>query len=550
MSAKEKYFRISRQRGFLAILAVFLVVVVGFFAVAASYMFVSNAISGGDMQQSENAFYTAESGLEIATRAVRSSLITGTNKRIACASVTGTAALTSASAGDGTFTATTLNSSPIYVNNKLNGALTATATTIPLTSTTGFSPAGMALIDHEQISYGAISGNSLIGVIRGYQNSIAAAHATAAPISQYQCNLSVTAGVPTVASPIAKRTLIEDVPQQEAWAVGALTGGKFVFTRWNEPTEIAWTLSEVTAGTAENLNDISMLSHAEGWAVGAMNGTAFRILHWTSGTWAAATTPTATCNTQTLNGVSSVSSVEAWAVGARYNTTACSFGNFSYTMLRWNGTTWTALSNATTPSIPAASASAANLNSVQVISTAGATTGNFGFAVGDGGVILKYNGTTWATVTSPTTQNLEDVYIVSANEAWAVGAAGVIIKWNGTAWATVTSPTTTQLNGIAMVDATGVGTAQGGWAVGNSGVAAKYNGTSWSSLNTGSANNMNGVATFINVNDVWAAGAAGTLMHYDGTSWTSIASGTTVALSAISTIAQQPYATGWEETFA
>jgi Tfp pilus assembly protein PilX len=550
MSKSEKFFQISRQRGFLAILAVFLVVVVGFFAVAASYMFVSNAVSGGDMQQSENAFYTAESGLEITTRAVRSSLITGTNKRITCAAVSGTAALTNAAAAGGTFTASTLNSSPIYVNSKLNGALTATATTIPITSTTGFSPSGMALIDHEQISYGDITGNSLNGVTRGYQNSPAAAHATAAAISQYQCNLSVTAGVPTLAAPIAKRTLVEDVPQQEAWVVGAITGATFTFTRWNRPTEVAWTLSNVSAGTAEALNDISMLSHAEGWAVGAMNGTAFRILHWTGSAWAAATTPTATCNTQILNGVSAVSSIETWAVGARYFTTTCSKGNYSYTVLRWNGTTWTALSNATSPSIPAASTTAANMNSVQVISTVAGTTGNFGFAVGDGGVILEYNGTKWATVTSPTTQNLESVFVVSANESWAVGTAGVILKWNGTAWASVTSPTSTQLNSIAMVDATGAGTAQGGWAVGNSGVAVKYNGSSWSSLNTGSSNNMNSVATFLNVNDVWAAGAAGTLMHYDGTAWTSIASGTAMALNSISTIAQQPYTTSWQETFA
>jgi hypothetical protein len=546
MRKKIPELRLFPQRGFLAILAVFIIIVVGFMGIAATYMFVGNATSQGDMQQSDNAFYVAESGLERSVRAVLTPFLTGTAKRITCASVTGNTNLTSASFGPGIFTATTLNSSPIYAMTTLNGALTATATTVPLVSTSALAPAGTAMVDFEELSYGAISGNSLIAVQRGYHNSYATSHVTGAGVAQYQCDLNVVAGTPNLTSPIAKRQLSENISLQEAWAVANLTGSTFVFTRWNRPTEVTWTASTVSAGTAENLNSISMLSNAEGWAVGNINNTTFTILHWKGASWAASTAPGASCNTQNLNGVSSVSSQEAWAVGSKFLDFLCLLGSNHYTILKWNGSAWTALSS---PSVPADSANVANLNAVHVIGTAGSSTGNLGFAVGDSGTILQYNGSTWTQVSSPTTQSLQGVYVVSASEAWAVGAAGVILKWNGSTWATVASSTTTELNAISMLDAIQAGTAQSGWAVGNNGVIVTYNGTSWSTSTSGTTNTLNGVSMFT-ANDVWAVGAAGTALHWDGTDWTSIASGTTLSLNAISPVMRQPFPSSWQEIFA
>jgi hypothetical protein len=541
-------FKLARHQGFLAIAAVFLIIIVGFMGIAATYMYVGNATAGGDMQQSENAFFIAESGLERSARAVTTSFITGTNTRIACASVTGNANLTAATFGPGTYTTTTINNSPVYTSTTLNGALTATATAITLASTANLAPTGVIRVDQEEIVYGGISGSTLTGVQRGYHYSYATSHVTGAEVAQYQCNFHVIGGVPNLTNSIATRELQANISLQEAWTVGNLTGTTFVFSRWNRPTEKTWTSANTTVGTAENLSSVFMLSNADGWAVGAMNGTAFTILHWLGSSWAA-TPLTATCNTQALSAVTAVSSQEAYAVGAHYQTTTCTSGNYRYNILKWNGTAWSVLTPTSTPSVPADSTTNASLSAVNVIGTAGNPTGNFGFAVGTGGFILQYNGTTWTKITSPTTQNLLGVYVVSATEAWAVGAAGVIIKWNGTAWATVTSPTTTQLNGIVMLDATQAGTAQSGWAVGNAGVAVTYNGTTWASQNTGSANNMLAVGMFSPV-DVWAAGAAGTLMHWDSSAWTSIASGTTLQLNGISVIRKQPYLSAWQEIFS
>jgi hypothetical protein len=290
-----------------------------------------------------------------------------------------------------------------------------------------------------------------------------------------------------------------------------------------------------------------MLSNADGWAVGDITGTTFTILHWLGSSWSP-TSVTASCNNQNLNGVSSVSSTEAWAVGARWRTTGnCSSNGTGqrYTILRWNGTTWSALAP---PNIPDDSNNNQILNAIHVISTTGGAA-NIGFAVGNSGVILKYNGSTWTAETSPVTRNLFGVYVVSTLEAWAVGANGTILKWNGSSWSNFSSPVSDNLRGISMLDQNGSGTAQSGWAVGNSGTALRYNGASWSNVNTGSSRTLNAVSSFYNENDVWAAGNSGTLLHWDGSSWTDIESSLSVALTGISVVQTRPSPLAWQEIF-
>src|SRR5215470_15494527 len=64
-------------------------------------------------------------------------------------------------------------------------------------------------------------------------------------------------------------------------------------------------------------------------------------------------------------------------------------------------------------------------------------------------LILRWNGTTWARVPSPTPAPDTELYAVaatSARNAWAVGGGGAspgkayILHWNGTIWKTVPSP--------------------------------------------------------------------------------------------------------------
>ncbi len=58
-----------------------------------------------------------------------------------------------------------------------------------------------------------------------------------------------------------------------------------------------------------------------------------------------------------------------------------------------------------------------------------------GWAVGDNGSILRWDGASWSAVASSTTANLYSVHCVSANDCWATGSGGTIVHWDGSIWA-------------------------------------------------------------------------------------------------------------------
>jgi hypothetical protein len=64
----------------------------------------------------------------------------------------------------------------------LNGAITATDTTITLTSTVGLATSGFIKVDNETIVYSNISGNQLLNCSRGQANTTAASHLTGASV--------------------------------------------------------------------------------------------------------------------------------------------------------------------------------------------------------------------------------------------------------------------------------------------------------------------------------------------------------------------------------
>lgn len=58
------------------------------------------------------------------------------------------------------------------------------------------------------------------------------------------------------------------------------------------------------------------------------------------------------------------------------------------------------------------------------------------WAVGDGGTALRYAGSTWTPVSTPTDARLIAVWGTSSSEVFAVGGTGtgVVLRWNGLAW--------------------------------------------------------------------------------------------------------------------
>lgn len=78
--------------------------------------------------------------------------------------------------------------------NTLNGTINATQTTLVLTSATTFPVGGGVIkIGTEQMTYNLKSGSSLIGLVRGYNGTTAAAHTTGAVVSSSTLTVTDTA---------------------------------------------------------------------------------------------------------------------------------------------------------------------------------------------------------------------------------------------------------------------------------------------------------------------------------------------------------------------
>ena len=77
-------------------------------------------------------------------------------------------------------------------SNTVSGALTNVATTVTVTSTTGFSATGTILIGTEQITYTGLTTTTFTGCTRGANGTVAAAHSDTDPV--YQTWTSIDSG--------------------------------------------------------------------------------------------------------------------------------------------------------------------------------------------------------------------------------------------------------------------------------------------------------------------------------------------------------------------
>jgi photosystem II stability/assembly factor-like uncharacterized protein len=59
----------------------------------------------------------------------------------------------------------------------------------------------------------------------------------------------------------------------------------------------------------------------------------------------------------------------------------------------------------------------------------------------------------WNLVSSPVSANLRSIAMTSANDGWAVGDSGIILHWNGSVWGQANSPTSQPLYDLKMLSA-------------------------------------------------------------------------------------------------
>lgn len=134
------------------------------------------------------------------------------------------------------------------------------------------------------------------------------------------------------------------------------------------------------------------------------------------------------------------------------------------------------------------------------------------WAVGDLGVALHWNGTSWLQVQTGITETLTAVWGRASNQVWIVGTSGTILFWDGSRF----TPQTASFSGTFYAlwgDSATV------WAVGSNGTIRKWDGTAWTAAATGVSNSLTSIWGSAS-NDVWAVGTSGIVCHYGGTSWT------------------------------
>jgi photosystem II stability/assembly factor-like uncharacterized protein len=157
-----------------------------------------------------------------------------------------------------------------------------------------------------------------------------------------------------------------------------------------------------------------------------------------------------------------------------------------------------------------------------------------GWAVGEAGSIVKFNGSTWASQTSGVSQRLNGVMFVSGTKGFAVGDAGKVLRTldGGTTWSLLSGGWFPLENGISVtMNGLSFSGLTIGWGVADGGaiVRTTNGGDSWSAQTSGTSNVLKAVHA-LNTTTVVAVGSGGVIRRTSngGTStWTTVSSGVT-----------------------
>ncbi len=196
------------------------------------------------------------------------------------------------------------------------------------------------------------------------------------------------------------------------------------------------------------------------------------------------------------------------------------------------------------------------------------------YAVGDNGTVLRWDGSSWSAETSGTTAKLTSIWGSSASDIWIAGESillhgngstwtedaygttnccwagiwasgpsdvwavgeGIVVRWNGSAWGPVAGAPTGVNNAVWGTSATNVFIADLNTAI------SHWNGTAWSSDATGGTRGF-WALWGTGPGDVWAGGM-NDVAHYDGSTWTATPLTTTRRLGVWGTSATNVWTVG------
>ena len=128
-------------------------------------------------------------------------------------------------------------------------------------------------------------------------------------------------------------------------------------------------------------------------------------------------------------------------------------------------------------------------------------------AVGDGGKILRLDGSTWDVQSSGTSVDLLAVWGRSSDDIYAVGDS-TVVHWDGASWLLLEMP------GVFRAVS---GDASHVYVAGDHGTLLVYDGVTWQPAAVGTIEDLRGVSSSGSL--VVAVGANGTIVQDDGTGW-------------------------------
>lgn len=181
------------------------------------------------------------------------------------------------------------------------------------------------------------------------------------------------------------------------------------------------------------------------------------------------------------------------------------------TILHYDGSSWSQIPSGTTANLYGISFGLPSTPSSSAGFAVGGITGN--------PAALFWNGVAWTPAISglsPSAGKLTSVFLVSSSDGWAVDDSGGIWHWSGSpglggGWSKFSSAIV-GLRSIFMTSATD------GWAVGVSGLIYHYSSGGWTLFGT-VGTTMNSVF-MLTPSEGWAAGNGGLVYHYSSGSWT------------------------------
>lgn len=470
----------NKQNGFLNIISVGIVIIMGLLSAALVNMIVSSNEASVKTQAKNRAYDLANAAVEVGLYQLEQTpsicndtfqatqTVTTGEYRYSCRPYIGTTTL----------------ASPLAIGTTASLTLTSSAGSMPL----GFAPVGYVVIDSEVIFYNSLSGNVLSGLRRGQLGTTEAAHLVGADVFQSEYVVTGEGGAPGLASPTGFQT-IRQAATLTVMMAGSSNG---IFTYNGQYWAQTGTLSSTS------INGISCTAKDNCWGVG--NGGAFYF--YNGGSWS---TTTVGAPTRNVNSVSCTSASNCVAVGARSGTSA----GRAYV---YNGSSWS------TTDVPRSGGGTGNGD----FNTVSCGAANDCFAGNSATDIYPYTGA-WGTGSSRS-QIVRGLSCANGTRCEGVGINGVAFHLSGSTWSNVTIGNTTD-------DFTTISCPAATYCVACSPRPSTYtyNGASWSGRIASSVNTVSCLAA----SNCLGGDTNGQFFSFDGSTWTSITPNPVLSASSI-----------------